>query len=147
MNRVKQLIYCLLIVLFSNKSLALYSSNDQAQRAIQFANSALECGIYYQYMTRGMSNNPKVPSEMIEQVSGKAEMLINTANWLYGAVGISTRTKYNDILLKAKDLIAQHNLNKENISDLIFERGETCQTLLFNYDESVKEFLDPIDHY
>jgi hypothetical protein len=136
-----------LIVLFSQNLLAAYSSNDQAQRAIQFANSAIECGIYYQYMARGMSNNPKIPSEMIKQVSDKAEMLINTADGLYGAAGVSTKTKYNDVLLKAKDLVAQRNLNKENMSDLIYERGKTCQVLLLNYNESVKEFLDPIENY
>lgn len=147
MSSVRKLVIGLVIILFSHSSLALYSSNDQTQKALHFANSAIECGIFYQYMVRGMRNNPKVPGEMIRQVTDNSAMLINTADWLYGAAGISTKAKYDEVLLRAKKLVAQRNLGKDDMSDMIYDYGKKCQALLLDYDESVKEFLQPIDTY
>ena len=114
-------------------------------KAINFADSIFECGVYYQYTAGGLKNNPDVPSETIRRVSQNADSLLRTADQLYTSAGISTKEKYQEMMLKSKHLIQQRQDSRTGISDLIFEFGEKCRLLLVNYPSKLKEISDSLE--
>ncbi len=151
MNRSRKLeefICFLLIVMFSNSSpgLAIEGGLDsKAKQLIGFADSIFECGVYYQYTAGGLKNNPNVPRETVQFVSGNSASLLQTADDLYQTVGISTRVKYDELMLRAKTMLREQNNDQGTGSDVIYEFGEKCRLLLASYPAKLRAISDLLE--
>ncbi len=153
MNRVKKLVVSLLAMLFSGQSLGLVTDrfNDaqlnnidfkEAIKIIEFADSVFECGVYYQYTAGGMKNNPDIPDEAIKRVSRNSVSLLQTADQLYQATGISTQAKYQKLIANARNMLREQENSPNTDSDIIFEFGEKCRLLLVSYPGRLLEISE-----
>ena len=128
----------LLIASIASNSWALKLSSQQESKSIVFADSALECGIYYEYTAGGLEKNPNVDSEVIRTIAQNSETLLHTADLLYDAAGISIADRRKDFMHRAKSKIKERQKSPGSIDELIYEVGEKCKLLMATYSYRIK---------
>ena len=142
----KTLAGCLLLFFFcgtvhglilDNRQIDSLASNAETH-IINFANSSFECGVYYKYTANGLKNSQNAPEETIQFVSHNAEMLLQTADKLYQSAGISTKSKYDELMRQAKTMLRQQEKDGLKTSDIIYAFGEKCRLFLSNYPLHIK---------
>lgn len=140
MIRAKVLVSAVLLIFAASNSLALNLnlSKQQESKAIAFADSALECGIYYQYTANGLKKNPNVSRETVQSTTQNSKTLLHTADLLYDAAGISTADKREEFLRKADIMLKERAETPGSINQLIYEFGEKCKLLLTSYSYRIK---------
>lgn len=111
-------------------------------KALDFADAALECGVYYEYTAGGMKNNPNVPSATIRFVSQNSASLLGTADQLYQSAGLSIKEKYDALIEQARVMFHQQDLSDAEISDIIYAYGDKCRRLLMAYPEKLEEISE-----
>ncbi len=141
----KKLLGCLLLIFLSSTSSGLVSKGNKETKTIDFADSILECGVYYQYTAGGMKKNPNISNKTVQSVSQNAKTLLETANLLYTSLGISTETKYEALMERAKTMLQQRENGSSSISDLIYETGRKCRLLLANYPSKLAEISTSLE--
>ena len=138
MAMLKRLSAGVLLVLISSSSLSLNPDSQQENKSLVFADSALECGIYYEYTASGLGMNPNVDSEMVRAIAQNSETLLHTAGLLYDAAGVSIVDKREAFMQRAKIMIKERQENPGSINELIYEFGEKCKLLIATYSYRIK---------
>lgn len=144
--------YCVVLSMFfgANHCLALvddraYGSGPAADSTVlDYADQVLECGVYYKYTAGGMSHNPDIAVELVDEVSHNSQTLLQSADWLYGAVGASARARYAAVMVRARRLVGESQANGEDMSELIFAFGKKCQRLVADYPERMREMVEKL---
>lgn len=151
----KQLAGCLLGICFANKTLALAIDQSPIDRphktdeanAIAFADSVLECGVYYQYNASGMKKNPHIPSAVVRSVAQNAASLLETADLIYTSAGISTTAKHDALMLRARTAMQERQSRGISLSNMIYEYGEKCRQLLVIYPARLRDIAQSQEIY
>ena len=139
MNLLKVLSPWILLLVISSEGLALDVNNPQQNsHALAFADSALECGIYYEYTAGGLGMNPNVDSEVVRTITQNSETLLHTAALLYDAAGISIADRREAFMQRAKAMIKEKQENPGSINELIYAFGEKCKLLMATYSYRIK---------
>ena len=111
---------------------------------LDYADQVLECGVYYKYTAGGMSHNPDIAVELVDEVSHNSQTLLQSADWLYGATGVSARARYAAVMARARRLVGESQANGEDMSELIFAFGKKCQRLVADYPERMRKMVDKL---
>lgn len=138
MTNVKIFISGLLLAATSSNSWALNLNSQQESKSLVFADSALECGIYYEYTAGGLEKNPNVDSEMVRAIAQNSETLLHTADLLYSAAGISIADRRKEFMHRARVMIKERQESPGSIDELIYEFGEKCKLLMATYSYRIK---------
>ena len=128
----------LLLAITTSNSWALNLSSSQESKSLALADSALECGIYYEYTAGGLEKNPNVDSETVLAIAKNSETLLHTADLLYDAAGISIADRRKEFMHRAKTIIKQRQKSPGSIDELIYEFGEKCKLLMATYSYRIK---------
>jgi hypothetical protein len=128
----------LLLAFITSDNWALNLNSQQQSKSLVFADSALECGIYYEYTAGGLEKNPNVDSEMIRAIAQNSETLLRTADLLYDAAGISIADRRKEFMLRAQIMIKERQESPGSIDELIYEFGEKCKLLMATYSYKIK---------
>ncbi len=128
----------LLLAITTSNSWALNLSSSQESKSLALADSALECGIYYEYTAGGLEKNPNVDSETVLAIAKNSETLLHTADLLYDAAGISIADRRKEFMHRAKIMIKQRQESPGSIDELIYEFGEKCKLLMATYSYRIK---------
>ena len=128
----------LLLAFLASNSWALKLSSQQESKSLVFADSALECGIYYEYTAGGLEKNPNVDSEVVRAIAQNSETLLRTADLLYDAAGISIADRRKEFMHRAKVMIKERQESPGSIDELIYEFGEKCKLLMATYSYRIK---------
>ena len=128
----------LLLAVLASNSWALNLNSQQESKSLVFADSALECGIYYEYTAGGLEKNPNVDSEVVRAITQNSETLLHTAGLLYDAAGVSIVDKREAFMQRAKIMIKERQENPGSINELIYEFGEKCKLLMATYSYRIK---------
>ena len=128
----------LLLAFLASNSWALKLSSQQESKSLVFADSALECGIYYEYTAGGLEKNPNVDSEVVRAIAQNSETLLRTADLLYDAAGISIADRRKEFMHRAKIMIKERQESPGSIDELIYEFGEKCKLLMATYSYRIK---------
>ena len=128
----------LLLAITSNNIWALNLSSSQESKSLALADSALECGIYYEYTAGGLEKNPNVDSEVIRAIAQNSETLLHTAGLLYDAAGISIADRRKKFMDRARIKIKERQDSPRSIDELIYEFGEKCKLLMATYSLRIK---------
>ncbi len=128
----------LLLTVLASNSWALKLSSQQESKSLVFADSALECGIYYEYTASGLEKNPNVDSEVVRAIAQNSETLLRTADLLYDAAGISIADKRKEFMHRAKSMIKERQESPRSIDELIYDFGEKCKLLMATYSLRIK---------
>ena len=145
MNMLKALSPWLLLIAVSSQALALDPNRQQQDKTLAFANSVLECAIYYEYTAGGLAKNPKVTSEVVLAIAEDAKTLLQTADKLYRAEGIAIEKKREEFMQRAETLLKQRQASPEGVDQLIYEFGEKCRVLLSTYSYRIKSLSSQLD--
>ena len=137
----KQLVGCLLLSSIINTSSALELNDSEAIKVIGFADSVLECGLYYYYLAEGMKKNQAGPSNESESIAETADAFLKSARTIYTLTEVSISAKYEAMMAQSRRKFRQQGDNWPGISKLLTERGEECRSLLENYDSRAKEIM------
>lgn len=138
MTNVKTFISGLLLAATSSNSWALNLNSQQESKSLVFADSALECGIYYEYTAGGLEKNPNVDSEMVRAIAQNSETLLHTADLLYSAAGIPIADRRKEFMHRARVMIKERQESPGSIDELIYEFGEKCKLLMATYSYRIK---------
>jgi len=138
MMRVKTFATALLLAVVTSSSLALIPNNPQENQSIAFADSALECAIYYEYTAGGLEKNPNVARKVVQSVTRDSKTLLHTADLLYHAAGISIADKREEFIQRAKIMIKEKQEDPGSIDELIYEFGDKCKRLMATYSYRIK---------
>lgn len=122
-------------------------SNTDEANAIAFADSVLECGVYYQYSASGMKKNPHIPSATVRSVAQNAASLLETADLIYTSAGISTKVKHDALMQRARTTMQQRQNSGLSLSNMIYEYGEKCRQLLVIYPSKLRDIAQSRDIY
>jgi hypothetical protein len=128
----------LLLAFITSDNWALNLNSQQQSKSLVFADSALECGIYYEYTAGGLDKNPNVDSEMVRAIAQNSETLLHTADLLYDAAGISIADRRKEFMLRAQIMIKERQESPGSIDELIYEFGEKCKLLMATYSYKIK---------
>ncbi len=128
----------LLLAFITSDNWALNLNSQQQSKSLVFADSALECGIYYEYTAGGLDKNPNVDSEMVRAIAQNSETLLRTADLLYDAAGISIADRRKEFMLRAQIMIKERQESPGSIDELIYEFGEKCKLLMATYSYKIK---------
>ena len=142
MAMLKRLSAGVLLVLISGSSLSLNPDSQQENKSLVFADSALECGIYYEYTAGGLGMNPNVDSEVVRAITQNSETLLHTAGLLYNAAGISIADRREAFMQRAKTTLKERQEKSGSIDDLIYEFGEKCKLLMVTYSYRIKSIAN-----
>ncbi len=138
MTRAKIFAIGLLLTATASNSWSLKLNGEQARQSLIFADSALECGIYYEYTAGGLAKNPKVDTEVVHRISENSQTLLHTADLLYQAAGISTADKRKQFMYRARVIIKERQADPKSIEQLIYDFGEKCKLLMATYSYRIK---------
>ncbi|MEZ0120947.1 MAG: hypothetical protein AB9Q17_12785 [Candidatus Reddybacter sp.] len=138
MTTFKALPVGMLLAIVSSGSLALNLNSQQESKSLVFADSALECGIYYEYTAGGLEKNPNVDSEVVRAIALNSETLLRTAGLLYDAAGISIADRRKKLMHRARIMIKERQESPGRIDELIYEFGEKCKLLMTTYSYRIK---------
>lgn len=138
MTRAKIFASGLLVSFIASNSWALNLNSQQESNSLVFADSALECGIYYEYTAGGLEKNPNVDSEVVRAIAQNSETLLHTADLLYDAVGISIADRRKAFMHRARIMIKERQESPGSINELIYEFGEKCKLLMATYSYRIK---------
>ena len=134
----------ILLLLMSSQGLALDVNNPQQNRqALAFADSALECGIYYEYTAGGLGMNPNVDSEVVRTITQNSATLLHTAALLYDAAGVSIADRREAFMQRAKITIKEKQESPGSMDELIYAFGEKCKLLMDTYSYRIKSLGSP----
>lgn len=111
---------------------------------LDYADQVLECGVYYKYTAGGMSHNPDIATEMVEEVSHNSKTLLKSADWLYSTAGVSLSTRYEAVMARARRLVGESQASGGDMSELIFAFGKKCQRLVADYPERMREMVEKL---
>lgn len=111
---------------------------------LDYADQVLECGVYYKYTAGGMSHNPNIAPELVDDVSDNAKTLLQSADWLYGAAGVSAEARYQAVMARARRLVGESQAHGGAMSELIFAFGRKCQRLVADYPARMREFVEKL---
>jgi len=128
----------LILIFIASNSWALTLTSQQASKSIAFADSVLECGIYYEYTAGGLEKNPNVDSEVVRAIAQNSETLLHTADLLYDAAGISIADRRKQFMRRARSMIKERQESPGSIDELIYEFGEKCKLLMATYSYRIK---------
>lgn len=128
----------LLFAFIASNSWALKLSSQQESKSLVFADSALECGIYYEYTAGGLEKNPNVDNEVVRAIAQNSETLLRTADLLYDAAGISIADRRKEFMHRAKIKIKERQESTGSTDELIYEFGEKCKLLMATYSYRIK---------
>ena len=128
----------LLLAVTASNSWALKLSSQQESKSLAFADSALECGIYYEYTAGGLEKNPNVNSEVVRAIAQNSETLLRTADLLYDAAGISIADRRKEFMHRARIKIKERQESPGSIDELIYEFGDKCKLLMATYSYRIK---------
>lgn len=128
----------LLLAFIANNSWALKLSSQQENKSVVFADSALECGIYYEYTAGGLEKNPNIDSKTVLSIARNSETLLHTAALLYDAAGISIADKRKEFMNRARIKIKERQESPGSIDQLIYDFGEKCKLLMATYSYRIK---------
>ena len=128
----------LLLAITTSNSWALNLSSSQESKSLALADSALECGIYYEYTAGGLEKNPNVDSETVLAIAKNSATLLHTADLLYDAAGISMADRRKEFMHRAKIMIKERQESPGSIDELIYEFGEKCKLLMATYSYRIK---------
>ncbi len=128
----------LLLAITTSNSGALNLSSSQESKSLALADSALECGIYYEYTAGGLEKNPNVDSEVALSIVKNSETLLHAADLLYDAVGISIADKREEFMQRAKIMLKEREQVPGSIDELIYDFGEKCKLLMATYSYRIK---------
>jgi len=142
MAMLKRLSAGVLLVLISSSSLALNPDSQQENKSLVFADSALECGIYYEYTAGGLGMNPNVDNEVVRAITQNSETLLHTAGLLYDAAGISIADRREEFMQRAKITLKERQDKSGSIDELIYEFGEKCKLLMATYSYRIKNIAN-----
>lgn len=143
------------VMFFASNALALMDDQTVVDRphnvdeanAIAFADSVLECGVYYQYSASGMKKNPHIPSATVQSVAQNAASLLETADLIYTSAGISTKVKHDALMQRARTTMQQRQNSGLSLSNMIYEYGEKCRQLLVIYPSKLRDIAQSRDIY
>ncbi len=128
----------LLLAFIASDSWALRLNSQQESKSLVFADSALECGIYYEYTAGGLEKNPNIDSEVVHAIAQNSKTLLHTADLLYDAAGISIADKRKEFMHRARIMIKERQKSPGSIDELIYEFGEKCKLLMATYSYRIK---------
>lgn len=132
----------LLVALWSGPCLALIADEIGDRAVLSYADELLECGIYYQYTARGMSNNPRIATQLVDDVAHNSRVLLSAARTLFTSAGVSADAKYTAVMARARRLVKEKQVSGEGISELIFDAGKRCQILVTDYPDRMEKLLN-----
>lgn len=115
--------------------------------ALSIADSFLQCGVYYQYTARGMGNNANIARDAVSVVENNADILLQSADVVYRAFGLSTREKYDAFMAQANRIVAAYGPHSEQLSALIYQRGQVCSGVVSSYEERLGEVRFILENY
>ncbi len=139
MTTLKALGPWILLLVISSEGLALDVNNPQQNRqALAFADSALECGIYYEYTAGGLGMNPNVDSAVVRTITQNSATLLHTAALLYDAAGVSIADRREAFMQRAKITIKEKQESPGSMDELIYAFGEKCKLLMNSYSYRIK---------
>ncbi|MDF1833151.1 MAG: hypothetical protein P1U52_12420 [Porticoccaceae bacterium] len=138
MTNFKVYIATLILTVIANANWALEPSREQANKSLIFADSALECGIYYEYTVGGLKKNPNVDNTVVLAIAQNSKALLHTAGLLYDAAGISIADRRKTFMHSARSMIKERQENPRSIDELIFDFGEKCKLLVATYSYRIK---------
>ena len=138
MTSIKTFISGLLLLFIAGKGLALDMSSQQEDKSLALADSALECGIYYEFTAGGLAKNPNVSSEVVQSITRNSQTLLHTADLLYHAAGISIDDKRKEVMQGAEERLQKRKENPGSYNDLIYEYGEKCKLLMDTYSYRIE---------
>ncbi len=127
-----------LLLAVTASSWALTLNNQQESKSLIFADSALECGVYYEYTASGLEKNPNVDTEVIRTIAQNSETLLHTADLLYDAAGISITDRREEFMRRARSIIKERQKSPRSIDELIFDVGEKCKRFMASYSYRIK---------
>lgn len=116
-------------------------------RILAFADSTLECGLYYQYTAGGMRHNPNISHEIVRSISQNAAALLETADLIYTAAGISTADKREALMQRARTVAKERQYSGTTFSDLIYEYAEKCRQLMTIYPSALMTIEHSMELY
>ncbi len=135
------------LALMDDQTLVDRPRNVDEANAIAFADSVLECGVYYQYSASGMRKNPHIPSATVQSVAQNAASLLETADLIYTSAGISTKVKHGALMQRARTTMQQRQNSGLSLSNMIYEYGEKCRQLLVIYPSKLRDIAQSQDIY
>ena len=135
------------LALMDDQTLVDRPRNVDEANAIAFADSVLECGVYYQYSASGMRKNPHIPSATVQSVAQNAASLLETADLIYTSAGISTKVKHDALMQRARTTMQQRQNRGLSLSNMIYEYGEKCRQLLVIYPSKLRDIAQSQDIY
>lgn len=138
MTSAKIFVTGLLLAVTASSSWALTLNNQQESKSLIFADSALECGVYYEYTASGLEKNPNVDTEVIRTIAQNSETLLHTADLLYDAAGISITDRRKEFMRRARSMIKERQESPRSIDELIFDVGEKCKRFMASYSYRIK---------
>lgn len=138
MTRLNIVTTGMLLAVITSNNWALNLSSQQEEQSLAFADSALECGIYYEYTAGGLKKNPNIDSELVRSIAENSATLLHTADLLYDAAGISMADKRKAFMARAKKMIKERQENPGSIDELIYAFGEKCKLLVATYSYRIK---------
>ena len=138
MTSAKIFVTGLLLAVTASSSWALTLNNQQEKKSLIFADSALECGVYYEYTASGLEKNPNVDTEVIRIIAQNSETLLHTADLLYDAAGISITDRRKEFMRRARSMIKERQESPRSIDELIFDVGEKCKRFMASYSYRIK---------
>lgn len=133
-----------LVVCWGSFCQALMTDELDDQAVLDYADKLLECGVYYQYTARGMSNNPRISTQVVDDVSHNSRVLLGGAQALYNSTGVSAQARYAAVMARARRLVSEKQTSGEGIGELIFDAGKRCQRLVADYPARMGRLLSNI---
>ena len=128
----------LLLAFVASNSWALKLNSQPESKSIAFADSALECAIYYEYTAGGLEKNPNIDSKTVLSIAQNSETLLHTAGLLYDAAGISIADRRKEFMHRARIKIKERQESPGSIDELIYEFGQKCKLLMATYSYRIK---------
>ena len=151
MNIATKLTGCLLLIFVSTPALALVTESPPLRgdevKVIEFADSILGCGVYYEYTAKAWQKNQNVPKETIETVSHNSRTLLETADLLYRSAGISTVVKREALMKSAQSRIKERQDSGGNVKDFIYAYGQKCRLLMMQYPSKLTEITNFLERH
>ena len=141
MTNLKMGFTALLLTAVASNNWALEPSRTIDSKPLAFADSALECGVYYEYTASALEMNQNVDREVVHSITQNSQTLLHTADLLYQAAGISIADRRKEFMRKAKSMIKEGQESPRSIDELIFDVGEKCKRLMASYSYRIKNIM------
>ena len=138
MKNLRTSIVALLLTIIASNNWALEPSRALANKALAVADSALECGVYYEYTASALAKNPNADRGVVHIIAQNSQTLLHTADLLYQAAGISIADRRKALMRRARSMIKERQESPRSIDELIFDVGEKCKQLMTTYSYRIK---------